>query len=355
MAAVFLRPLKKTDKYQTASKTETSIQVDILRVYLFLCIFFFLITACVPEEKNTVMEDGDSISIIPDNENPVFVCDASVFTADSSGDEALVWFIDGIFAGRGPEFIYKIDENRIWPKNYHLLSVTKAPFFLRNARSWILVDDPTCDYPQPDPKPRPDPQPSPKPDPKDCTADNSCEAGTLTFYGSGYGALEGVQGVTILSFADKDFDISLVSAAKGVAPSTQEGFSRAVLDSDGTLSGKFGDLTLVESDNQLKVLNGGPHLVVLVIDHAPAILDTTGRSDMGGNDLITYTTVVVDGNTTINVDYSKFEWRFFPDPADQSGGTGGGSYSANTFTDPAVPVGYDPFSGSCFIDSACLK
>ena len=321
-----------------------------LRFYFFLCLFLSLIAGCVPEEKSDTVQSYGSLNVVPDNKGPVLVCDFQTFTAESDSGKDLMWFLDGHLVGKGSEFKYTADvnEKRTRQKKIHFLSVKEASLFYRNAKFWVIIDEQDCYSSQPGSET----VPSPEPVQENCTTNNACEAGILTPIGSGYAELEKAKSVSILSFSDESFNISLVSGEKGVIPPTQEGYATALIDVDGVLFSKFGDLTLLGTDSQTKILDGGEHLIVLIIDNAPAISDIVGRSDIGENDLIAYTKVVVDNDTTFSIDYMELEWTSFYDLVDRTKKNGDALNTTKAVAAPAVPIGYDPFSGSCFIGSA---
>lgn len=304
-------------------------------------------------------DNSGGLCVTPDTGEIVWVYDSQLFTAESSRGKDLAWFLDGFPAGTGSEFTYKVNDKKNRGSNYHLLIVMERSLLLPKSRSWIILDRCNQEPSQPDPDsdpvpaPEPDPQPDPKPDPglKDCTIDNSCEDGTITPSGGGYGELEAAEEVTIIGFPDVGFDLSLAAGDKDIAPPDQEGYSTAMIDSGGKLFSRSGDLTLAGADNQYRVFSGGAHLVVLIIDNAPAISDRIGRSDLGDNDLIAYGTVVVDGDITISVDYQFFEWSLFSDLSSRSEDFN----TPKSVTHQVEPIGYDPFTGSCFIHSATMQ
>ncbi len=323
-----------------------------LRFYFSFSLFLLLLAACVPEEENSAENISENIIVTPENSAPVFVCGNQVFTANSGGGKELIWFLDGLMVGRGSEYLYEADDSELRWRKYHLLVVKETFFSFHNNRSWIIINKDNCTPSQSDP----DPGPIPEPDSADCTTDNSCKVGTLTPVGSGYSELEEAQGITVISFPDTNFDLSLVSDESGVAPPSQEGYATARIDADGTLFSRFDDLTLVGSDQQCKVLNGGAHLVVLILDNAPSIFDSIGRSDVGDNDLIAHTTVIVNGDTTININYNNFKWNAYSDLVRHGGEDEAfQSSKSNIAPTPVEPIGYDPFAGSCFIHSTGSK
>ena len=155
--------------------------------------------------------------------------------------------------------------------------------------------------------------------PGDATDDNSgsddsaddtaaFDSGTLTITGSGFSGSAG-QFMGVLCFpVDTDIDPSSITQLVNVV----EGAMVGQVQDNGSIANAISqnlpltlvDLTLMAEAN----ISGGEHLVVAVIDNAPSITDLSGFSDIGDNDLVAYTSVQIDGDTSLNLDYSALIW-----------------------------------------------
>jgi hypothetical protein len=138
-------------------------------------------------------------------------------------------------------------------------------------------------------------------------------SGTLTVSGTGFGGSAG-RLIGLLSLpADTPMDASLVNQLVD----SVEGVMAGLIQANGSIANIISPsqpLTLLDlSFSSHAIISGGEHLVVALIDNAPSVTDFTGFSDIGANDMVAFTTVVVDGDTSLNIDYNALIWTAFGD------------------------------------------
>lgn len=139
---------------------------------------------------------------------------------------------------------------------------------------------------------------------KRCTRDGSCEDGTLSVIGHCFPITAG--GIKILSFPEGEFVPSMVTDGSWEAFATAKSGRFA-----GRLKSELCGLCppkMIGDDLTPAILSGGTHLIVFVADNEPAITDNINLSDIGPEDLVAYTTVVVDGKSYLKIKNSRLEW-----------------------------------------------